>query len=140
MYVLIGLFAKWFTSSIIIPRYMYQVLFCYTSLFKNFWPLPFKSYTCMPARSNKNMGMFWVNGTLQINVFFHAITFLVKNHFKSIFLQKHFLIFAYVAFQWLQLFVFLSNICKSRIVFSTFSKKLLVKSTMTYSLKTEMDL
>ena len=85
------LFTKWFTSSILIPRYMYQFISCYTSLFKIFWPVPSKNYRCLPpARSNKNMGMYWINNIFQMNFFFHAITSLVKNYFKSIFLQKRF--------------------------------------------------
>ena len=89
MYKLV-LFTKWFTSSILIPRYMYQFLSWYTSLFKKFWLLLSKNYRCLPAYINKNMGMYWINSILQLNFSFPAITFLVKNYFKSIFLQKRF--------------------------------------------------
>ena len=69
---------------------MYQFLSRYTSLFKNFWLMPCKNDRCLPAPSNKNMGMYWINSILQMNFSFHAISFLVKNYFKSIFLQKRF--------------------------------------------------
>ena len=114
MYELV-LFTKWFTSSILIPRYMYQLLSCYTSLFKIFWPMPSKNYRCLPARSNKNMSMYWINSILQMNFSFHAITFLIKNYFKSIFLQKRFPLL-HLAFKTISLSLF-KNVSPSLHVF-----------------------
>ena len=41
--------------------------------FLNFGPLPSKNYRLMPAHNNKNTGMPWTNGILQINVFIQSI-------------------------------------------------------------------